>query len=174
MSPEWHRHLVAWKPVLPVFVACLMACLLCGLFLKEDPSSVVDHFYAQRSERLILKTWMRQAIAVTYDECRKSPQRCVGKVVVWTEGDSREPINWLNSQQVPPVVGKEGRPFTAVGIVKRVLPDAIEMIFLGSPDAAYGGTTLGASFGLLQRNGALTLSPGQPYIFPEAPDKKGR
>jgi hypothetical protein len=135
----------------PALVACSIAFLFTVLLLAADSSSLVDHFYARRAERSILKVWMRQAVDITYEDCKKYPKRCVGQIVVWPEGNSSMPIYWLNDEQVPRVVGKDARPFTAVGIVKRVLPEAIEMTFLGSPDGSFSGTTTGTDFGLVQK-----------------------
>jgi hypothetical protein len=141
----------------PALVICLIAFLLTIFLRAADSSYLVDHFYARRAERSVLKVWMRQAVNVSYEECKRYPDRCIGQIVVWPEGNSGMPIYWLNGQQVPRVVGKDARPFTAVGIVRRVLPDAIEMVFLGSPDGSVSGTTTGGDFGLLRRK----REPGQ-------------
>ncbi|MBI5882311.1 MAG: hypothetical protein HZB91_04320 [Elusimicrobia bacterium] len=127
---------------------CLTACSATLLLLKADLSSVVDNFHAQRSERMILDAWRRQAVEATPAECLERPGICTGKVVVWTIARGiPTPIHWLNPDQVPPL-RRRGSQFEAVAIVKRVLPDSIEAVFLGSPQAAYGGTTFKSGFGL--------------------------
>ncbi len=142
------------------FLFCLAACLLTALLVKADISSLVDQFHAQRSERLILKAWMRQAVMATPEDCQEKPEICVGKVVVWPfsngsggaryQGGHAAPIHWLNSDQLPRTVGRSEQ-FKAVAIVKRVLPGRIELVFLGSPQAAYGGMTAKDNFGLSRR-----------------------
>lgn len=161
---------LAMRASLPL-VVCLAACLLSLLFLKADLSSLVGQFYAQRSERLILKAWMRQAVRVTPEDCQEKPGICVGKVVVWPfsrgsggaryQGNQAAPIYWLNPEQLPRTVGRSEQ-FKAVAIVKRVLPDRIELVFLGSPQAAYGGTTSKSNFGLSQRVDETSKSAAVP------------
>ena len=143
-----------------------------------DPSSLVDFFFAQRVEREAMKVWQRRAFPADWARCRLQPDLCLNMIVAWpvthpARGVSRygtngsQPILWLNDEQVP--LTTERTPFTAIGIVKEVTPLGLEMVFLGTPQAVYGGTTWNARFGLTPE----TPTPRRPGPRPK-PISPGR
>jgi hypothetical protein len=122
--------------------------------------------------RAVLRAWQRQACTADWAACRRQPDLCVEKIVVWpvthpAAGVSRygtdgsQPILWRNEDQVPTTT--ERWALTAVAMVKRVTPLGLEMVFLGTPDAAYGGTTSAKHFGLIpDATGSESSDRGQP------------
>ncbi|MDE2039429.1 MAG: hypothetical protein KGO96_02105 [Elusimicrobia bacterium] len=135
------------------------AGLAVALLLKADPSPLVDHFYARQAERQVMRVWMRRAAPIDYRGCRARPENCVGRIVAWrlshpAQGDSRyqddasNPISWRNEAQVPYTLGR-GAQFVAVSLVAGVSPKSIKLVFVGTPDSAYAGTTWKDVFGLL-------------------------
>ncbi|MBI5624154.1 MAG: hypothetical protein HY924_10275 [Elusimicrobia bacterium] len=115
-----------------------------------DPGRIVESFWEERAEQRFLSVWQRQASPVTWTECRTQPDLCPGKFVVWEvtrpgwgitcyEGNCSMAISWTNEDQVPGASSRGG--FTAVAKVMRAEPGSMVLVFLGSPDAPYGGTT---------------------------------
>ena len=126
-----------------------LICVAVFLGAYWDPGSLVEAFWEERAEQRYLQVWQRQASDVTWMECRTQPDLCPGKFVVWkvtrpsagvtcVEGNCARRIVWSNEEQVP---GSSADTMTAVGRVLRVEHDALVLVFLGSPDAPYGGTT---------------------------------
>lgn len=129
-----------------------MAAVFLALLLSSwrEPARILDSFWEQRAEERFLKVWRRQAFPATWAQCRLQPDLCPGKIVFWEvfhpgkglscfEGNCSQPIRWRNEAQVR--VTPRGDLLRAVALVEEVRPEAIELVFLGSPDAHYGGTT---------------------------------
>ncbi|MBI4677048.1 MAG: hypothetical protein HY748_05640 [Elusimicrobia bacterium] len=134
-----------------IFLACFAGvCAVLLVIAWWDPGAVVEAFWEERSEQRYLRVWQRQAEEVSWRECRTEPERCPGKIVVWevarpvrgmtcAAGNCSQRIVWTNEEQVPQTGGRG--TMTAVARVLRVEPEALVLVFLGSPDAPYGGTT---------------------------------
>lgn len=125
--------------------------------LRADPTAVVDSFYERRVYEQSIQTFQRRAVAVDYDGCRQDAVSCLGKIVFWPvfhavkgdgryNGDAGKRVVFANEGQVPVVDNRA--PIPVVGMVRAVHPDAVELVFLGSPEAVYGGTTWVKVFGL--------------------------
>lgn len=135
------------------------ACALGGLLLLQiDVAPLIDRFYEQQVESKAVAVWKHSAVAVSYDQCRADVVSCLGRTVLWPVshpvlGDSRyqddasRPLIWRNEAQVPERTVR-GHPFQAVARVVAVHPHSIELIYLGTPQAVYGGTTWKGKFGL--------------------------
>jgi len=155
------------------FLAAVAAVFAASLLRSAwEPGRIVDAFFAQRVEREAMQAWRRRACDADWARCREQPGLCVDQIVLWpvthpAPGVSRygtdgsQPILWRNDEQVPRTT--ERFPFTAVAMVKRVGPLGIELIFLGTPEAAYGGTTWRKHFGLISdAPGSGPNAPGRP------------
>lgn len=129
----------------------------------SGPTRLIDAFHEQRVESLAMEVWKGRAFPADYARCRLQPDLCLGKIVAWpvthpAAGVSRfgtdpsSPILWRNDQQVPRTT--ERWPFTAIGTVERVGPLGLEMVFLGTQQAPYGGTTWDGKFGLTTDKGS--------------------
>lgn len=128
------------------------AVLAAGLLvLSLDWAGLVERFHEQRIESLAVDVLRRRAQPVDYDSCRKHPPGCLGKIVAWNvtvtsaaagyvDAPMRQ-VRWLNGPQVP-----TGR-YEAVAKIAAVRPDRVELLFLGTPSAPYGGTTWARKFG---------------------------
>lgn len=136
---------------LRVFVAGLGLGLIGGVLIKADYSRLIDGYYEQRARARILDPWMRQAAPVTYAECREAAFRCMNKVVVWAvshpakgvtscDGLGSQPIFWRNEPQVP-IVSDSRHPFPVIGLVTGIGAQGVELLFIGSPDAAIESVT---------------------------------
>ncbi|MFA6316567.1 MAG: hypothetical protein WC943_04050 [Elusimicrobiota bacterium] len=124
--------------------------LFVGAFVVSaiDGRRVVEAFWEERAEQRYLKVWQRQASDVTWKECREQPDLCPGKFVVWEvsrpggvtcfEGNCSQRIVWTNEEQVP---ATHGGGMIAVARIVAVEPNHLLLVFLGSPQASYGGTT---------------------------------
>lgn len=137
----------AARLVLAGFPAVCAAVFLVSWF---DGSRVVEAFWEERSEQRYLGVWQRQAEAVTWEACRLQPDLCPGKIVVWevlrpskgltcADGNCSRRVSWTNEDQVPVTPGRG--IMTVVARVHRVEPGSVVLVFLGSPEAPYGGTT---------------------------------
>ena len=133
-----------------------------GTALRTDWSGFVDAYFQERAERAVLASYARGAVGATYGECKTDPARCLGRVVAWSvlhpekgetwkDGNASEPIVWSNEAQVP-MSSRTTGTFKAVAQVRAVHPRALELVFLGSRDAPYGGTTSKSVFGLEKRS----------------------
>ncbi len=125
--------------------------------LRFDPAPFVDSFYERRIYQQSLETFERRAVGARYEECREQLARCLGKGVVWPvvhavegdaryEGDPGKPVLFSNLKQVPTNTD-ERTPFMIVGVVRAVHPRGIELLYVGSPSARFGGTTWVKTFG---------------------------
>ena len=122
------------------------------------PTSLMDRFFERQVESKAIAAWERQAVGAGYDDCREKPSSCLGKIVEWpvtrrADGTScwgsnvSQVIRWRNPEQVPNNAGPS-YPFTAVARVAGLDPDAIVLVYIGTPSAPYGGTTWKEKFGL--------------------------
>lgn len=147
---RWTNNLRGFLPGFAVGIAVMWA-------LKSDMASVVDAFYEQQVENKVNAVFQRRAADVSYEQCRQNAASCLGKTVVWPvshpaagdsryAGDSSRPIQWSNEKQVPISLVRSD-PFPAIAAVKAVHPGSIELVFLGSAAAVYGGTTWTKKFG---------------------------
>jgi hypothetical protein len=127
------------------------------LAVELFPSRLLDLFYERQIEAKAIAVWKRQAVDVDYSDCREGPTRCLGKVVAWPVtrlsdstacwGSRRsEPIRWRNAQQVP-YNGGPSNSFEAVARVVGIDPDAVVLLYIGTTDPQFGGTTWGDKFG---------------------------
>lgn len=136
--------------------------------LSADWGWIVDEFHEQRVERLSLDVWKRQATPVDYAECRRHPPSCLGKYVAWEitaqssgsyKNSPAEPIRWLNAKQVP------GGTYEAVARIVAVDRAGMDMIFLGTPIAPYGGTVWAKKFGYREPPRPYTAPHNENYSF---------
>lgn len=129
----------------------LAAVAVGGMLPFMNCGVIVDNFHRQRAERKILDAWKRQAVPVSCSECRKAPALCKDKIVVWAvanlargqshcEGGPAVALIWKNWPQVPVTTPRIG-PMKAIAAVTDVRDAGIELVFIGTPDAPFGGTT---------------------------------
>ncbi|MBI3554201.1 MAG: hypothetical protein HY077_17015 [Elusimicrobia bacterium] len=127
-----------------------------ALMVAFFPAQLVDRFYERQIESKAVAVWERQAVSVSYEECRQRPSSCLGKIVRWPVGGNgsgsywggtqSSAIRWRNKSQVPRVGSGEGA-LQAVARVVGIEPDAVVLLYIGTPQAVYGGTTWKEKFG---------------------------
>jgi hypothetical protein len=128
-----------------------------ALVIAFFPSYLVDKFYERQIESKAIGVWERQAVGASYEECRDKPASCLGRIVEWPVthlsdgqsfwgGNQSYLIRWRNPQQLPRVPGPN-EAFTAVARVVAVERDSMELVYIGTPQAAFGGTTWKEKFG---------------------------
>lgn len=148
----WRKREIIW------IILSFGLGMLTALFFKADLASFFELYYEQQVERKVMAVWRNSAAEVSYQECKDRPSSCLNKIVEWPvtnvadgnsyfSGNGFMPIVWRNKEQVPRTMTKAA-PFQAVAVVSGVLPDAIELIFVGSSQAPFGGSTWTKKFGL--------------------------
>jgi hypothetical protein len=132
-----------------------------GIFMSAmflSPERLMDRFFERQVESKAIAAWERQAVGAGYDDCREKPSLCLGKIVEWPvtrrpDGTScwgtnvSQVIRWRNPEQVPNNAGPS-YPFTAVARVAGFNPDAVVLVYIGTPSAPFAGTTWKEKFGL--------------------------
>lgn len=130
------------------------------LVILGFPRHVLDRFYQHQTEAKAIEVWKRQAVDLDYSDCRETSTKCLDKIVAWPitrlgDGTSywgtkmSQPIRWRNPKQVPFLPGPN-HPFEAVARVVGIDPDAVVLLYIGSTDAQYSGTTSKGNFGYEQ------------------------
>ncbi len=133
------------------------AALLLALFVSKDWTRVIDSFFEAQVQRKSMAVWSRRAADVGYQDCLSRPDSCLNKIVVWPVSHTLKgrtyydqsagfKIRWRNEEQVPLSYRASG-PFKAVGIVTRVAAGSVELIYIGTPETFYSGTTWASKFG---------------------------
>ncbi len=146
-----------------VFALGFAAGAATALAILLFPSHLVDKFYERQIEEKAIAAWERRAAGVDYEGCRDKPDECLGKIVEWpvtnlADGQSywgsnhTYVIRWLNLQQLPRVPGPN-ESFTAVARVAAVERGAVVLLYIGTPQAAFSGTTWKENFGAQKGKG---------------------
>ncbi|HBL16290.1 MAG: hypothetical protein A2X36_00455 [Elusimicrobia bacterium GWA2_69_24] len=133
------------------FRSLAAAAVFAGLVYAPDWEGLLESFWSFRVEEKALAVWSGQTKDVSCRQCRADPVLCLDKFVRWriqhmpngswcADSDGDEQLLWMNEAQLP-VSGSRSASFEAVARVKAVRPDRIELLYIGSPQAAYSGTT---------------------------------